>query len=213
MINITCFWSFGAILGLFGPFFIFSHKTWFFAYKTQRASWQKWFGAKTKVLCEMTKKSPNGPKMAQNGPKWSKTCYIDHLGSFWAHLDSFWSFHTKLEFLLQITLAKKHFVLSRQPLILLSYGSLVLLSPSSQPLASLQPHPEPSEPTMMSWRIYKPNLWWSLFFWASRASSSRSRFSALFSRLFIFFHQRFLVLVFAKVWWKSYFRLMKSDLI
>ena len=36
------------------------------------------------------------------------------MGSFWAHLDSFWSFHTKLEFLLQITLAKKHFVLSRQ---------------------------------------------------------------------------------------------------
>ena len=69
MINITCFWSFGAILGLFGPFFIFSHKTWFFAYKTQRASWQKWFGAKTKVLCEMTKKSPNGPKMAPNGQK------------------------------------------------------------------------------------------------------------------------------------------------
>ena len=38
----------------------------------------------------------------------------DHLGPFWAYLDSFWSFHTKLEFLLQITLAKEHFVFSRQ---------------------------------------------------------------------------------------------------
>ena len=29
------------------------------------------------------------PNWAQNGPKWSKTCYIDHLGSFWALLDRF----------------------------------------------------------------------------------------------------------------------------
>ena len=28
-------------------------------------------------------------KWAQNGPKWSKTCYIDHLGSFWTLLDHF----------------------------------------------------------------------------------------------------------------------------
>ena len=26
---------------------------------------------------------------AKLGPKWSKTCYIDHLGSFWALLDRF----------------------------------------------------------------------------------------------------------------------------
>ena len=34
----------------------------------------------------MTKKES---KWAQNGPKWSKTCYIDHLGSFWTLLDHF----------------------------------------------------------------------------------------------------------------------------
>ena len=33
---------------------------------------------------------PKESKWAQNGPKWSKTCYIDHLGSFWTLLDHFW---------------------------------------------------------------------------------------------------------------------------
>ena len=39
-----------------------------------------------------------------------KTCFWP----FGAHLDSFGSFQTKLDFLLQITLAKKHFVFLRQ---------------------------------------------------------------------------------------------------
>ena len=93
MINITCFWSFGSILGLFGPFFIFSHKTWFFAYKTQRASWQKWFGAKTKVLCEMTKKSPNGPKMAPNGQKHVILIIWGHFGPSWTTLGHWQACH------------------------------------------------------------------------------------------------------------------------
>ena len=41
------------------------------------------------------------------------TCF-DHLTPFWAHLDSIKSFQTKLDFLPQITLAKKHFVFLRQ---------------------------------------------------------------------------------------------------
>ena len=32
---------------------------------------------------------PKRSKRAQNDPKWSKTCYIDHLGSFWTLLDRF----------------------------------------------------------------------------------------------------------------------------
>ena len=30
-------------------------------------------------------------KCAQNGPKWSKTCYIDYLGSFWTLSHHFWT--------------------------------------------------------------------------------------------------------------------------
>ena len=47
------------------------------------------------TLCFLGKKSifvwndQKGSKWSQNGPKWSKTCYIDHLGSFWALLDRF----------------------------------------------------------------------------------------------------------------------------
>ena len=39
---------------------------------------------------------------------------FDHLGPFWAHLDSFGSFQTKLDFVLQSTMAMKHFVFLRQ---------------------------------------------------------------------------------------------------
>ena len=69
MIDITCFWPFGAISGPFGLFWIISEKTWFFASKTQSASWPKWFVAKNQVLSEMIQKSPKGPKMAPNGQK------------------------------------------------------------------------------------------------------------------------------------------------
>ena len=47
------------------------------------------------TLCFWGKKSSfvwNDPKKsnwAQNGTKWSKTCYIDHFGSFWTLLDLF----------------------------------------------------------------------------------------------------------------------------
>ena len=57
------------------------------------------------------------PKVVYEGPKLSKMInitYFFYLGLFWAHLDSFGSFQTKLNFLLQITLAKKHFSVLRQ---------------------------------------------------------------------------------------------------
>ena len=59
------------------------------------------FGSKSlwprSTLCFLGKKSSfvwndqKGSKWSQNGPKWSKTCYIDHLGSFWTLLDHFWT--------------------------------------------------------------------------------------------------------------------------
>ena len=69
MMNITCFSSFGTILGPFGLFVIISDKTWFFASKTQSAFWPKWFGAKNQVLSEMIPKGSNRSKMALNDQK------------------------------------------------------------------------------------------------------------------------------------------------
>ena len=45
MINITCFWPFGTIFGLFAPVWTFADKNQFFASKTQSATWQMCFGA------------------------------------------------------------------------------------------------------------------------------------------------------------------------
>ena len=57
---------------------------------------------------------PKWSTRVQNDPKWSIKHIFDHLGPFWTHLDSFGSFQTKLDFLLQITSAKKHFSVLRQ---------------------------------------------------------------------------------------------------
>ena len=72
-------------------FWIISDKIWFFASKTQSASWPKWFVAKNQVLSKMIQKSPIGPKMAPNG---QKHVILIILGSFqimtviqlWHHL-------------------------------------------------------------------------------------------------------------------------------
>ena len=51
-----------------------------------KSLWPRSQEAKNQVLSEMIQKKSN---WAQNGTKWSKTCYIDHFGSFWTLLDLF----------------------------------------------------------------------------------------------------------------------------
>ena len=83
MTNITCFWSFGAILGPFGLFGIISEKTWFFASKRQSAFWPKWFGAKNQVLSGIIPRSPNGSKMAPSDQKHVILTDWDPFGPQW----------------------------------------------------------------------------------------------------------------------------------
>ena len=66
----------------------------------------------------------NWPFMAEN--IWSY-----HLGHFWAHLDPFGPFQTKLDFLLQTTLAKKHFVFLRRKIdFCLKRSKMVQMGPN-----------------------------------------------------------------------------------
>ena len=77
------------IWGHFGPILtLFGHFTQNLSF-CSKSLWPR------STLCFLGKKSSfvwndqKGSKWSQNGPKWSKTCYIDHLGSFWALLDRF----------------------------------------------------------------------------------------------------------------------------
>ena len=57
--------------------------------------------------------------------------FFDHLGHFWAHLDLFGLFQTKLDFLLQTTLAKKHFVFLRRKIdFCLKRSKMVQMGPN-----------------------------------------------------------------------------------
>ena len=77
------------IWGHFGPIWtLFGHFTQNFSFCSKSL-------LPRSSLCFIGKKSSfvwkdkKGSKQSQNGPKWSKTCYINHLGSFWTLLDHF----------------------------------------------------------------------------------------------------------------------------
>ena len=77
------------IWGHFGPIWtLFGHFTQNFSFCSKSL-------LPRSSLCFIGKKSSfvwkdkKGSKQSQNGPKWSKTCYINHLGSFWNLLDHF----------------------------------------------------------------------------------------------------------------------------
>ena len=68
-----------------------------------------------------------GSQMAPNG----QYNIFDHLGHFWAHLDPFGPFQTKLDFLLQTTLAKGHFVFLRRKIdFCLKRSKMVQMGPN-----------------------------------------------------------------------------------
>ena len=80
-------------------------------------------------------KWPNmaGLPMSRCGPKGSQMVpnVFGHLGHFWAHLDPFGPFQTKLDFLLQTTLAKKHFVFLRRKIdFCLKRSQMVQMGPN-----------------------------------------------------------------------------------
>ena len=101
MINTTYFWPFGAILGPFGLFWIFSDKLDFLPQKQKSASWPKWFGAKIKFCLKGSKRFQMGqkwPNMAELlmsqiglwGSKWSKMINLTFL-TIWGHFGSIWT--------------------------------------------------------------------------------------------------------------------------
>ena len=77
------------IWGHFGPIWtLFGHFTQNFSFcsKSLLPRSSLWFIGKKSSFVWKDKK---GSKQSQNGPKWPKTCYINHLGSFWTLLDHF----------------------------------------------------------------------------------------------------------------------------
>ena len=79
MINKTCFWSFGAILGPFGPFFYHFLQKLIFCQENTKCFLAKVIWSKNSSFVWNDQKES---KWAQNGPNWSKICYSDHFGSF-----------------------------------------------------------------------------------------------------------------------------------
>ena len=88
MMNITCFSSFGTILGPFGLFWIISDKTWFFA--PNHFGQEALFCFEAKNFCFVWN-DPKESKWAQNDHKWPRICYIDHFGSFWDPRKPLWN--------------------------------------------------------------------------------------------------------------------------
>ena len=86
MINITCFWPFGAILGSFGPFLIISHKLDFLPRKHKVLLGQSDLEPKIKCCLKWFQRVQMGPKwpqMVKNMLYWSFGIILDPLTPLW----------------------------------------------------------------------------------------------------------------------------------
>ena len=85
-------WSIWHVFDHLGPFWDHLDPFWSFHTKLDFLPWKHKVLLGQSDLEQKLKFCVKWPKRLQMGPKWPqmvKTCYIDHLGSFWALLDHF----------------------------------------------------------------------------------------------------------------------------